>query len=633
MQIAATSTASTTALPATGQTQSAGGGFQALLDTVSASSVKSVASASDQSFAKVQTLVKGQTFVRDQTAIKVQTSADVPTSTNAGAKKSADAVPSNDTDAVLLKPQTALTDANKAESNTFADAVNHEFITSAVDQSAQQNNASPVTNPSQPNSTAVTDTGDESVSAIVTNQNLIASALTLATSMVAASFGNTSLPAAGSTASTASGAAASSAKSAGSSSAGKPDQAGKQDQKAAANGPVTANDAITNVVVPVALPTVPIAQASSVAAVIPSSDQSGHRSNNAGAGVSTDIAATHVAGSAVEHSAPSLKPANTDATVEAAASQTSTPTNSSSASNGGETTFAAQLANQTLTAPATISATAVVPGNAVNVQTSSNLAAKPVSEIAGAKKSDFVSSSDATSSVSSSTTSGSAVNAVQNTQSNGSSTPHPQTDFSQVAAVVSKTADNGSAQPQAVMMHAAAHDISSTSRTAEGAPDVSRQSDLRSEIASAATPSGEAAPATGVNAAKLIQTMSESEMHVGMRSAEFGDISIRTSISQQQMLAQISVDHSDLSQAILAHVSSVQTKLGNEYGLNASINVNHQGAAFSGDQGQSSQQQQQRGYSSSVRTGNIAAAIESDIATTPAPVATVISGNRLDIRV
>src|SRR5579859_7469818 len=87
VQIAATSTASTTASPAAGQTPPAGGGFQALLDTVSASSVKSPASASDQNFVKVQTPVKGQTSVSDQAFADVKTSASVQTSASEEAKK------------------------------------------------------------------------------------------------------------------------------------------------------------------------------------------------------------------------------------------------------------------------------------------------------------------------------------------------------------------------------------------------------------------------------------------------------------------------------------------------------------------------------------------------------------------
>jgi hypothetical protein len=96
--------------------------------------------------------------------------------------------------------------------------------------------------------------------------------------------------------------------------------------------------------------------------------------------------------------------------------------------------------------------------------------------------------------------------------------------------------------------------------------------------------------AAGISTARLIQSMSESEMRVGMHSAEFGDISIRTSVSQQQLTAQISVDHSELGTAISAHLPSLQSKLGSEFGLHASIEVNQLGASVTGGNGQSSHQ-------------------------------------------
>ena len=98
------------------------------------------------------------------------------------------------------------------------------------------------------------------------------------------------------------------------------------------------------------------------------------------------------------------------------------------------------------------------------------------------------------------------------------------------------------------------------------------------------------AAAAGLSTARLIQTMSESEMRVGMHSAEFGDISIRTSVSQQQLTAQISVDHSELGTAISAHLPSLESKLGSDFGLHASIEVNQLGSSATGGNGQSSQQ-------------------------------------------
>jgi hypothetical protein len=98
------------------------------------------------------------------------------------------------------------------------------------------------------------------------------------------------------------------------------------------------------------------------------------------------------------------------------------------------------------------------------------------------------------------------------------------------------------------------------------------------------------AAAGGINTARLVQTISESEMRVGMRSTEFGDISIRTSVSQQQLTAQISVDHSELGSAISAHLPSLQSKLGSDFGLHASIEVNQLGGSATGANGQSSHQ-------------------------------------------
>ncbi len=81
-----------------------------------------------------------------------------------------------------------------------------------------------------------------------------------------------------------------------------------------------------------------------------------------------------------------------------------------------------------------------------------------------------------------------------------------------------------------------------------------------------------------------------------MHSSEFGDISIRTSVAQQQMQTQISVDHGELGNALSAHIPNMQTKLGSEYGLHATIEVNQSGASFSSDGDRSQQHQQQAAY-------------------------------------
>lgn len=211
---------------------------------------------------------------------------------------------------------------------------------------------------------------------------------------------------------------------------------------------------------------------------------------------------------------------------------------------------------------------------------------------------------------------------------NGQSMQHAQPDDSQVTAVVQKIVDGGAAQ--AVPMHAAVHVAASNPGTASGLQAGTHPGD-RADMASSPLDGDEATLASGINAAKLIQTLSDTEMRVGMHSAEFGNISIRTTVSQQQMLAQISLDHGALSQAISGHISSMQTKLGNDYGLQTLIQVNHQGASTSGEQG-SSPQREQRAFASSGRTANVAISAELDVGMSSGMLANADDGYRLDIR-
>ena len=134
--------------------------------------------------------------------------------------------------------------------------------------------------------------------------------------------------------------------------------------------------------------------------------------------------------------------------------------------------------------------------------------------------------------------------------------------------------------------------------------------------------------AAGINTARLMQSMSESEMRVGMHSAEFGDISIRTSVSQQQLTAQINVDHSELGSAIAAHLPSLQSKLGGEFGLHASFELNQLGGSFTGGNGQSSQQHHKMS-SQSVPPDSSALHSDGDPITLPGEL---LEDSRLDIR-
>jgi hypothetical protein len=81
-----------------------------------------------------------------------------------------------------------------------------------------------------------------------------------------------------------------------------------------------------------------------------------------------------------------------------------------------------------------------------------------------------------------------------------------------------------------------------------------------------------------INTARLIQSIGQSEMRVGMRSNEFGNISINTSATRNLISAQISVDHGELAKAIAANLPDIQAKLGGSQALDVRVDLN--GAGF-----------------------------------------------------
>ena len=132
---------------------------------------------------------------------------------------------------------------------------------------------------------------------------------------------------------------------------------------------------------------------------------------------------------------------------------------------------------------------------------------------------------------------------------------------------------------------------------------------------------GETAPVTTVvaqsspviNTARLIQTMNQSEMRVGMRSSEFGNISINTFAAKDLISAQILVDHGELARTIAASLPDMQSRLGGNHGVDVRIELNRDGmgqvgGASSGmpdsPAGQSQNGRQHRGNSSSSYAGD-----------------------------
>jgi hypothetical protein len=95
-------------------------------------------------------------------------------------------------------------------------------------------------------------------------------------------------------------------------------------------------------------------------------------------------------------------------------------------------------------------------------------------------------------------------------------------------------------------------------------------------------------------------------------------------------MAQINVDHSELGSAISAHLPSLQSKLGSEFGVRASIEVNQPGGSVNGGNGQSSHQNQKMTSQSIVPE---ASALSAESDRMPLPGQSLeVDGSRLDIR-
>jgi hypothetical protein len=224
-------------------------------------------------------------------------------------------------------------------------------------------------------------------------------------------------------------------------------------------------------------------------------------------------------------------------------------------------------------------------------------------------------------------------NSVTSTASSNSQTSVPargQITAEQSVSVQAKGLDINVSSAQTPTLHGVANDSGPKTSGETGSAGVRTAEASADDLPHVSEPAG-SDTAYGINSSRLIPTMGQTEMQVGMRSTEFGEISIRASISQQQMLAQISVNHSELSQAMMAHLASVQTKLGNDYGLQSSISVRHQGAATASYGGQSSQREQQA-WARQNRAFNKSQQSSPGAPVQPLPSAAVDAAYRLDIQ-
>ncbi|MGO9339050.1 MAG: hypothetical protein ACLPY1_16270 [Terracidiphilus sp.] len=268
-------------------------------------------------------------------------------------------------------------------------------------------------------------------------------------------------------------------------------------------------------------------------------------------------------------------------------------------------------------------------------QPTGNAVEKPSSSASGSRNPVLANVDNSAASKTTDTATGSSDTLQHGVQNAPQSSQSPQADPTHAVDVAPRAIDNGASQPQAqaqtVPTQAASPETAAAHRTPNVLDVAARSSEEQGAPPLNHSDGGEVVAASGINTAKLMQSMGESAMHVGMRSSEFGDISIRTSITDQQMVTRISLDHSELSQAISAHVSTMQTKLGADFGLNSSIEVHNLGSSHSGEPGQSSQREQ-RALNHSVQAGSAPFAPEEETGVSLAAMANAGNGNRLDIR-
>jgi hypothetical protein len=146
-----------------------------------------------------------------------------------------------------------------------------------------------------------------------------------------------------------------------------------------------------------------------------------------------------------------------------------------------------------------------------------------------------------------------------------------------------------------------------------------------------------------INTAKLIQSMGQSEMRVGMRSNDFGNISISTSANRDLISAQISLDHAELARTLAVHLPEMQARLGGDQAMNVRIDMNGQQATgqgagnssgmSNGSQDGSRPDRQQKGSTASNQSANRFAVRGSSIAAAGLPSGEGRLDAHIDIRV
>jgi hypothetical protein len=137
------------------------------------------------------------------------------------------------------------------------------------------------------------------------------------------------------------------------------------------------------------------------------------------------------------------------------------------------------------------------------------------------------------------------------------------------------------AQPSAADLAKAA---SGAVNNAAQAQNASTPSSGKSGASAAADPQpAEAKPLSVVQAARLIERAGQSELYVGFRAGDFGNVDIRTSMVHNQIRAEISVEHSELHSVLAGELTHLEEKLVTHQVTAANIALNNQSGGGSAD--------------------------------------------------
>lgn len=108
-----------------------------------------------------------------------------------------------------------------------------------------------------------------------------------------------------------------------------------------------------------------------------------------------------------------------------------------------------------------------------------------------------------------------------------------------------------------------------------------------SQLTAAAEDAEAVVEATAISAssplhtAKLVASVEQSELRMGLRTGEFGNVDIRTSLVRNQFTAEISVERGELGRALAAELPSLQHRLSEQHMPAANITVQDQSGGSS----------------------------------------------------